>query len=233
MGKEIEKIALSKGHQISLKIDMDNASDLNESNLKQCDVAIEFTNPDAAVNNIYKCFEYNIPVVCGTTGWYEKLNDVKSKCGAGNNSFLYASNFSIGVNAMFHLNEKLAAMMNKLNQYEVDIMEVHHVHKKDAPSGTAITLANGIVKNVERKKQWKLLTDETHSENDLMIKAIRSDEVPGTHVVSYTSAEDQLQIRHEAFNRKGFAAGAVAAAEWLSNKKGFYEIKDMLADYWA
>jgi len=226
MGKEIEQIALSRGHTIALKVDVSNAETYTIDELKQADVAIEFSTPEAAVKNIYKCFDANVPVVVGTTGWLGKLDEVKEKCKILNSTLFYASNYSIGVNLFFKLNEYLAKLMNKYADYNVSMEEIHHIHKLDAPSGTAISLANQIIENVQTKTKW--VNHPTNELNDLAILSKRIDEVPGTHTVTYASAVDEINITHIAHNRKGFALGAVIAAEWVANKKGIYGMNDLM-----
>jgi 4-hydroxy-tetrahydrodipicolinate reductase len=226
MGKAIEEIAAYKKHEIVLRIDRTNINDLTKENIKMADVAIEFTNPESAIENVTKCLEWEIPVVCGTTGWTEKLETLKRKCEEKNGAFIYASNFSIGVNLFFELNKKLASLMADHPGYEVILEETHHTQKKDAPSGTAITLAEQVLDVVKRKKQWvNHLSD--HPE-DLEIISQRIDPAPGTHSIKYSSAIDDIEIIHTAHNRKGFASGAILAAEFLQNKKGFFSMKDVL-----
>lgn len=229
MGQTIEKIALDKGHEIVAKIDKDNLAELANFDHTTADVAIEFTQPESAVSNLKTCFSNGIPVVCGTTGWLEERTAVEKACTAANGGFFYASNFSIGVNIFFHLNKYLAKMMNSQPQYEMDVEESHHIHKKDAPSGTAITIAEGILENLDRKDQWKLDEEGTELQtNELGITAHRLDEVPGTHQVSYSSEIDSIEISHTAHSRQGFAQGAVLAAEWMVGKTGIYGMDDML-----
>ena len=220
MGKEIEKIALQRGHKIVIK-----SSGKEDFDITNADVAIDFSIPTSAVKNISNCLNNNIPVISGTTGWLEKYNDVVDLCDEKNGAFIYASNFSLGVNIFFELNNQLAKMMNTLSDYNVSIEEIHHTKKLDAPSGTAITLAEGIIKN-SSKKSWEL--SENSSEDIIPITAKRIVDVPGTHNVSYKSTIDTINITHTAHNRKGFALGAVIAAEWLANKKGVYTMKDVL-----
>lgn len=221
MGKIIDEIAVSRGHEIVAR--------LNESptleNLHQPDVVIEFSNPEVAFENIKTCLRYKIPVICGTTGWLAKKPEVEQMAIDNGTGFLYGSNFSLGVNLFFELNEKLAAMMRGFNEYNVQLEEIHHTHKLDAPSGTAISLAEGIIKNNAAFNSWKL--DET-DKDQLGIFAIREDEVPGTHSVYYRSDVDEIEIKHTAFNRNGFALGAVIAAEWIEGKSGNFTMKDVL-----
>lgn len=221
MGKIIGEIAESRGHEVVAK--------LNESptleNLNNPDVVIEFSNPEVAFNNIKICLENKIPVVCGTTGWLDQKPEIEKIATENETAFLYGSNFSLGVNLFFALNEKLADLMKNFSEYKVQLEEIHHTHKKDAPSGTAISLAEGIIKNDNRFDAWKL--DETKG-NELGIFAIREDEVPGTHSIFYRSEVDEIEIKHTAFNRNGFALGAVIAAEWIQGKKGNFSMKDVL-----
>jgi 4-hydroxy-tetrahydrodipicolinate reductase len=227
MGKEIESIAIERGHEILLKVNSSNAELITKKDLEQADVAIEFSKPQLAFNSISHCFSAQIPVVCGTTGWYEKLNDVKHLCAQQNQSFLYASNFSIGVNLFFELNRKLASLMKKYPEYKVSMKEIHHLQKLDAPSGTAITIAEDLMKCLPLKQKW--VNHKSTLSEEIGIESIRTDGIPGTHSVSYTSSIDDIEIIHTAHNRKGFALGAVIAAEWLIEKKGVFEMKDVLA----
>lgn len=226
MGKAIEEIALQRGHEIVLKIDLDNAADMNGENLKKADVAIEFTNPHVAADNILKCLRAGTPVVSGSTGWLERWTEVLSACENTNGSLLYASNFSVGVNLFFELNKKLASLMSGRNEYEVSIEEIHHTQKKDAPSGTAITLAEQILEAAPGKKRW--VNSESDKPEDLIITSKRIDPAPGTHTVTYNSAVDDISIMHTAHTRQGFAFGAILAAEYLSDKKGIHNMKDVL-----
>lgn len=225
MGKEIEQVALSRGHEIVLKINIDNLSDFTHENLKKADVAIEFTTPDAALKNIFTCIDAELPIVVGTTGWNKHLNEVKEYCLNKNGTLLYASNFSIGVNLFFALNKYLAELMAAYEQYNVTIEEIHHTQKLDAPSGTAISLATDILTVHPTKKQWSL---EKNDAENLFIQVKRIDPVPGTHWIKYSSEIDDIEIIHTAHNRKGFATGAVIAAEWLLGKKGIYTMNDVL-----
>lgn len=224
MGKEIEDIALQRGHEIVFK----SSSKLTDSShgLELADVAIEFTRPDAAADNILHCFEKKVPVVVGTTGWYQRLPEIKEVAYQHNGTLLYSTNFSIGVNIVFHLNELLAKLMDKNGEYSASITEIHHSQKLDKPSGTAITLAEGILANIAALKEWKL--DIETMESVLPIHSERMGDVPGTHIISYESDVDKIQITHEAKSRKGFALGAVKAAEWLHGKNGVYTMKDFL-----
>ena len=225
MGKAIEEIALQKGHTICLTIDLYNLEDLTKENLQKADVAIEFTSPENAANNILQCFDAGVPVVCGTTGWLNNLSKVKEICIEQNGSFLYASNFSIGVNIFFELNKKLAELMSK-QDYNITIEETHHTQKKDAPSGTAITIAEQIIKELSHKKQW--VNQESNNAEDLSIISHRIDPAAGTHAVKYSSDVDNIEIIHTAHSRKGFANGAVLAAEFIRGKKGIFSMKDVL-----
>jgi 4-hydroxy-tetrahydrodipicolinate reductase len=231
MGRIIEQIAVDRGHQIVLKIDADNLGDLNAENLKKADVAIDFSAPQSALNNINACFEAGTPVIVGTTGWYGSLQTVKDKCENSNNSLLYASNFSVGVNVMFFVNKVLAKVMNRYPQYEVQVEEIHHTQKLDAPSGTAMTIAEGILDGLERKNEWvnELSGQEelVTKPEQLLIESYRIESVPGTHTVIYSSEVDDIELKHTAHNRAGFALGAVLAAEWLQGKTGFYSVQDM------
>jgi 4-hydroxy-tetrahydrodipicolinate reductase len=223
MGKTIERIAVSRGHEIVGKIDVGGSIYAFENH---ADVAIEFTQPEAAINNLKTCFEKGIPVVCGTTGWRQHQQEVEAYCKQKNGTLLWSSNFSLGVNLFFKLNEYLAKLMNRYSQYEVSIDETHHTQKKDAPSGTAITLAEGVIKNLERKKKW---TSEANDNQDsLVIHSFRIDPAPGTHVIRYHSEVDDIEITHTAHSREGFALGAVLVAEWLKGRKGIFTIDDFL-----
>jgi 4-hydroxy-tetrahydrodipicolinate reductase len=234
MGKIIEKIALSRKHEIVLTIDHETLHDLTPENLQKADVVIEFTTPASVLSNIEHCFNANVPVVIGTTGWYEHLPQVKQQCIDGNNSLLWASNFSVGVNVFFHVNKLLAKVMNRYPYYEVQVEEIHHTQKMDSPSGTAITIAEGIINNTDTKNEWinVLTTDDNDDDanvapNQLLIESLRIDSVPGTHTVIYDSEVDSIEFKHTAHNRNGFALGAVLAAEWLHDKKGFYSVEAM------
>ena len=221
MGKTIEKIAIERGHEVVLKID----ENIENFDLSQADIAIDFSVPNAAFNNITTCFKNKLPVICGTTGWLANYDKAVEICNQENAAFLYASNFSIGVNLFFELNQKLVKMMNPFSNYSVEIEEVHHIQKLDAPSGTAISLAEQIIQN-SYKKSWKLNRAE---ENEIPIYAKRIENVPGTHTVSYKSKIDSIEIKHTAHSREGFAVGAIIAAEWLKDKKGVYRMKDVLS----
>jgi 4-hydroxy-tetrahydrodipicolinate reductase len=222
MGKTIERVALERGHRIAGRIDVDNAQDLGSAT---AEVAIEFSHPDAAFGNVKKCIERNMPVVCGTTGWLERKPEIEKLTKEKSATFFYSSNYSPGVNVFFKLNEHLAKMMNRFHAYDIRIDEVHHVQKKDAPSGTAITLAEGVIKHLGRKKKWAKTGVEA---DEIEIQSFRIDEVPGTHIVKYTSLIDDLEIKHTAHTREGFALGAVMVAEWIRDKKGVLNMDDFL-----
>ena len=226
MGKEIERIACERGHEIVLTIDINNQHDLTVENLRKADVAIEFTIPSSAVENYSLCFEAGIPVVSGTTGWLNKKEEVYSLCKSKNGTFLYASNFSVGVNILFSINEKLARLMGTRNEYKVEIKEIHHTQKLDAPSGTAITLAEDIIKNIPLKTKW--VNEKTEKDEELGIISEREGQVPGYHSVKYESEIDTIEIIHNAKNRTGLALGAVLAAEFSFGKKGILGMNDLL-----
>jgi 4-hydroxy-tetrahydrodipicolinate reductase len=235
MGKIIEKIATDRKHNIVLKIDFYNQQELTIENLQKADVVIEFSTPGSVLNNIKTCFEAGVPVVVGTTGWYEHLPELKKQCLHGNNTLLYASNFSVGVNIFFHVNKVLAKLMNNYPYYDVQVEEIHHTQKLDSPSGTAITIAEGIIEKLDSKKEWvNILSaegDDATSDNvkndQLLIESFRIDSVPGTHTVIYDSEVDSIEFKHTAHNRNGFALGAVLAAEWVQGKKGFFSAEEM------
>lgn len=220
MGKTIEKIAKERGHTIVLKVDKDDTT----YNLSEADVAIDFSIPSAAVNNISNCFNANVPIVSGTTGWLDHYDDIIKLCEEKRGAFIYASNYSLGVNLFFELNKKLAQMINPVEGYDISMEEIHHTEKLDAPSGTAITLAEGIIENTN-KETWQL---DKGDQNIIPIIAKRIDKVPGTHTVTYSSQVDDIEIKHTAHNRNGFALGAVVAAEWLKDKTGVFSMKDVL-----
>lgn len=226
MGKEIEQILIARGHTIPLIIDLNNTNDLDAAHLKEIDVAIEFTTPSTAYGNVVKCLEAGVPVVCGTTAWLDKLPQVEQLCKEKNGAFFYASNYSIGVNIFFEINRRLAQLMNRFGEYDVTIEETHHTQKKDAPSGTAVTLAEGILENLDRKQKWVCGT--TTVPEELEVVAIRRSVVPGTHTVTYESDVDSLSITHMAKSRRGFALGAVLAAEFLHGKTGIFSMKDLM-----
>ncbi|GGD03080.1 4-hydroxy-tetrahydrodipicolinate reductase [Hyunsoonleella pacifica] len=221
MGQTIEKIAISRGHDIILKVDKDDT----DYDISKADVAIDFSIPSVAFNNITKCLENGVPVVSGTTGWLADYDKAIALCKQNNGAFIYASNFSLGVNIFFELNKNLAKMMSNLSQYNVTMEEIHHTKKLDAPSGTAITLAEGVIENNANYDTWKL--DETN-EKSIPIVAKRIEDVPGTHTVNYASEVDSITIEHIAHNRQGFALGAVVAAEWLVGKTGVFSMNDVL-----
>ena len=225
MGKEIEAIALKRGHEVILKIDKDNQDEMNIVNLKKADVAIEFSTPHTVVENIYKCFNAHLPVVVGATGWYDKFDEIIAHCEGNRGSLFHATNFSVGVNLFFKLNSYLAELMNKYEDYDISMEEIHHIHKLDKPSGTAISLANQILNKVKRKEKWSI---DEKTPNALHIVDKREGEVPGTHIVKYHSSIDDIEIMHKAHSRKGFALGAVIAAEFLQGKTGVYSMNDLI-----
>lgn len=226
MGHMIEEIATQRGHQVYLKIDVNNQHDFNKDNISGSDVAIEFTNPESAFQNVMKCLEYRIPVVSGSTGWNQKLEEAKNYCRDNNGSFLHTSNFSVGVNIFFEVNKLLAKLMASQSEYDVTMREIHHTSKKDAPSGTAVTLAEQILSNISHKKTW--VNEPASAREQLSIISERIDPAAGTHYVKYTSEIDDIEIIHTAHSRKGFALGAVLAAEYISKKKGIFSMKDVL-----
>jgi 4-hydroxy-tetrahydrodipicolinate reductase len=235
MGKTIEKIATDRKHNIVLTIDFYNQDEVTTENLQKADVVIEFSTPGSVLGNIQQCFNAGVPVVVGTTGWYEHLPEIKQKCLESNGTMLYASNFSVGVNIFFYVNKLLAKLMNKYPYYDVQVEEIHHTQKLDSPSGTAITIAEGIIDNLDSKKEWvNILTadgsdaDDDNVKNDqLLIESFRIENVPGTHTVIYDSEVDMIEFKHTAHNRNGFALGAVLAAEWVKGKKGFFSVEEM------
>ncbi len=235
MGKMIEQIALERKHEIVLKIDHENLHDLSIENLKQADVAIEFSTPNTVLDNIKLCFDAGIPVVVGATGWYNLLQSVKNDCITQNAALIYASNFSVGVNIFFHINKMLAKVMNRFPDYEVQVEEIHHTQKLDAPSGTAITIAEGIIENIPVKEAWvNVVSGQVDDDfpavitpNQLLIESHRIENVPGTHTVIYDSEVDSIEFKHTAHNRSGFALGAVLAAEWIKDRKGFFTAADL------
>lgn len=232
MGKIIEKIAVSRKHEIVLTIDHDNLSDLTAENLQKADVAIEFSTPSTVLSNIGHCFKAGIPVVVGTTGWYDQVDAVKAQCEADNGAIIYGSNFSVGVNVFFQVNKMLAKLMSNYPYYDVQVEEIHHTQKLDSPSGTAITIAEGIIANLPGKNEWVNVLGDAGGEdnikaNQLLIESHRIDSVPGTHTVIYDSEVDTIEFKHTAHNRNGFALGAVLAAEWMPGKKGFFSVSDM------
>jgi 4-hydroxy-tetrahydrodipicolinate reductase len=225
MGQEIEAIALKRNHNIVLKIDKNNSDSITEHDLKKADVAIEFSTPHTVIGNITTCMNAQLPIVVGTTGWHQDFDKVNELVKKKNGSLFYASNFSLGVNLFFKVNTYLAELMNNYHDYEVSMEEIHHIHKLDKPSGTAITLANQIIEKINRKSTWSI-TDANST--DLFIKDVREGEVPGTHIIKYQSDIDDIEIMHKAHNRKGFALGAVVAAEFLHGKKGVYTMSDII-----
>ena len=225
MGKEIEAIALERGHTIVLKVGRSNAATITAGDLKKADVAIEFSTPHTVLENMDKCFAAGLPVVVGTTGWYDHLEAVQEKCIQANATLFWASNFSLGVNIFFKVNSFLANIMNQYPDYEISMEEIHHIHKLDKPSGTAISLAKQIIEKVDRKQNWSI---EAKKPETIFIKDVREGEVPGTHIIKYTSAIDDIEIMHKAHNRKGFALGAVLAAEFTFGKRGVLTMNDLL-----
>lgn len=226
MGKAIEDIALQRGHTIVLKIDIDNADQFTKENLDKADVAIEFTGPHSAFDNVKKLMQFGVRTVCGSTSWLDKIEEINNDCKKNNTAFIYASNFSVGVNIFFEVNKRLAALMKAHEDYEIQLTEIHHTEKKDAPSGTAITLAEQVLENIPRKKNW--VNNISDNPEELEILSERIDPAAGTHKVKYSSGIDDIEIIHTAHTRKGFALGAVLAAEFLKGKKGIYSMKDVL-----
>jgi 4-hydroxy-tetrahydrodipicolinate reductase len=226
MGKTIEKIALEKGHDIILKIGTNNLADFTAENLQHADVAIEFSTPETAFANVQTCLTSKVPVVCGTTAWLQHLDAAKQVAIDNDTAFLYASNFSIGVNIFFAINQQLAAKMHAHPQYHVSMQEVHHTQKLDAPSGTAVTLAQGILQHYPNKTKW--VNTPTNNTKELGIESLRIDPAPGTHSIKYTSEIDTIEIIHTAHNRIGFATGAVVAAEFIAGKQGVFTMQDVL-----
>ena len=226
MGREIEKILLERGHEIVLRIDAENASELTPERLAAADVALEFTMPETAYANIRACILARTPVVSGTTGWTARLGELEKLCRERRSALFYASNFSLGVNLLFRLNRQLAAMIDRVSGYDVRIEEVHHIQKKDAPSGTAITLAEGIIGELGAKNGW--VNDEHAPADRIAIRSVRAGTVPGTHTVTYESEDDILELRHTIKNRRTLAMGAVVAAEFLCGKEGVYTMDDLL-----
>ena len=225
MGHEIEKVALMRHHEIIVTIDDEGEWKKKNKELTHADMAIDFSLPNNAVKNIFRCFDINLPIVVGTTAWYDKLDEVISRCQKENQSLFYAPNFSVGMNIMFYLNKKLAAFAEK-NDYQLILSEAHHIHKADKPSGTALKLAQDIIENNKCYQSWSL--DDVEEDGILPVQAIRKGEINGIHEVNAISLADQITIRHEAFSRQGFAIGAVLAAEFLYNKKGIFTMDDML-----
>ena len=226
MGHIIERIARERGHEIVSIIDVNNQEDFNSEAFKSADAAIEFSMPSAAMDNYRRCFEAHVPVVAGTTGWLENMPQIKEACKDGAQTFFYASNYSIGVNIFFALNKHLAKIMNNFPQYNVRMEEVHHIHKLDAPSGTAITLAEGLIENLDSKQSW--VEGKEPATEEIGITAFRRDEVPGIHTIIYESDVDTISMTHDAKSREGFALGAVLAAEFIKDKKGFFTMEDLM-----
>ena len=226
MGKAIEEIALQRGHKIVLKIDEKNLDDFNKEKISKADVAIEFTGPHSAFDNIHKAISFDVPLISGSTGWTERMPEIEKLVEVKKGSFVYASNFSVGVNIFFEVNKKLAQLMSAHTDYEVILEEIHHTEKKDAPSGTAITLAEQVLQELKRKKQW--VNELSDNPSDLEIISQRVDPAPSTHRVKYSSAIDDIEIIHTAHNRRGFALGAVLAAEFIPGKKGIFSMKEVL-----
>ena len=226
MGKAIEEIAISKGHEIVLKIDVSNTADFTKENIQKANVAIEFTGPHTAFENITKCIQWGVPVVSGSTGWLDNFEKAKKLCEEKKGCLIYASNYSIGVNLFFEINKQVAALMEPYENYDVTMTETHHTEKKDAPSGTAISLAEQILAAIGRKKKW--VNESSRDASDLIIRSERIDPAPGTHTVSYDSAIDSIEITHTAHTRKGFASGALLAAEFANQKIGIFTMKDVL-----
>ena len=226
MGKAIEEIAVSKGHEIVLKIDLSNTSDFTKENIQKANVAIEFTGPETAFENISKCIQWGVPVISGSTGWLDHFEKAKKLCEEKKGCLIYASNFSIGVNLFFEINKQVAALMEPYAHYDVSMTEIHHTEKKDAPSGTAISLAEQILAQIGRKNKW--VNEASNEASDLVIRSERIDPAPGTHSVTYDSPIDSIEITHTAHTRKGFASGAVLAAEFANQKIGIFTMKDVL-----
>lgn len=226
MGKTIAHLAEEKGHHIVLKINSENSHELTVENLQNADVAIEFSTPTTVIHNIKLCLDASIPIIIGTTAWHSKKAEIESYCHQKNGSMISATNFSIGVNLFFELNKKLADLMSNFPEYKVQITEIHHTQKLDAPSGTAITLAEGLIENNSNYSTWE--NTKTDNKTILPIESIRTENVPGTHVIKYQSLNDSIAIEHVADNRNGFASGAILAAEWIINKKGIFSMSDVL-----
>lgn len=226
MGKTIEKLAIEEGHEIVLKINQNTISELNVENLRKADVAFEFSTPQTVVQNILLCFDAGTPVVVGTTAWYDHKHTIEETCNITGGTMLAASNFSLGVNIFSAINKKLADIMSHHRQYKVSIEEIHHTAKLDAPSGTAITLAEEIIQHHTAYKNWE--NNVSTNDNVISIESVREPDVPGTHVIKYVSAQDSIELKHTAINRDGFASGAILAAQWIIGKKGIYTMKDVL-----
>ena len=225
MGKEIEAIALQRHHTIVLKVDETNSASITKADLQQADVAIEFSTPHTVISNIKKCLDAQLPIVIGTTGWYDLFKDIENECQQKNGTIFHSTNFSLGVNIFMKVNSYLAALMNKYTNYDVSMEEIHHIHKLDKPSGTAITLANQVLDKIERKKNWSITDTKPET---LFIKDVREGEVPGTHIIKYTSAVDDIEIMHKAHSRQGFALGAIIAAEYICDKKGIFTMENLM-----
>ena len=225
MGHEIEQVLIQRGHTVALIIDQNNTEDLCAEKLSDIDVAIEFTTPDTAYNNVRTCIECGTPVVCGTTGWHDKLEELQALCREKDSTMIWSSNYSLGVNITFRINRYLAEIMNRFDAYNVSMEEIHHTQKKDAPSGTAISLANDILERVERKDKW--VNEPTTDANAIEITSLREGTVPGTHTVTYTSDDDKIEIKHTLFSRRALALGAVVAAEFIAPRKGVFTIDDL------
>ena len=225
MGKEIEAIAIQRNHTIILKVDETNSSSITKEDLQLADVAIEFSTPHTVISNIKRCFDAQLPVVVGTTGWYDSFKEIEEECQQKKATLFHATNFSLGVNLFMKVNNYLAELMNKYPNYEVSMEEIHHIHKLDKPSGTAITLANQVIEKIERKKKWSITNTNPET---LFINDVREGEVPGTHIIKYTSDIDDIEIMHKAHNRKGFALGAVIAAEYICGKKGIFTMQNLM-----
>lgn len=227
MGKQIERIALTKGHEICWKLDLQQSNSVTDDLLREAEVIIEFTSPHAAPGNLRRALDAGVPIVCGSTGWYDQLPDISAYCNSKNGTLFYSSNFSIGVNLFFKINQLLAGFLEKYPEYRVGIEEIHHTQKLDAPSGTAITLAQKVLNSNTSYLGWKMAGEE--KSDSIPIHAVRTDNVPGTHILTWKGPNDQIVLRHEAFNRVGFASGAIDAAEWLIGKNGVFNMDDMLA----
>lgn len=232
MGKEIEKMAIERGHSISLIVDEHNRLEITKENLENSDVIIDFTVPEAVKENVFLAFKSKIPIVVGTTGWIHQIEEINEASKKYNGALIHASNFSLGVNMFFEINERLAQLMNSQEQYEISVEETHHIEKKDAPSGTSISIAEAIIKFVKRKNSWKEYEkgiSVRSQQSEIPVFYSREKDVVGKHAVTYKSAIDQIEIKHEAFNRKGFALGAIIASEWIIGKKGIFSIKDLMS----
>lgn len=227
MGKTIHRIAQQRGHEIVAIIDVDNQHDFDSTAFRSADVAIEFTTPATAVDNYKKSFAQGVKVVSGSTGWTSRMSEIKELCDKQGATFFWSSNFSLGVNLFFELNKYLSSLMNRFTEYAPSMTEIHHIHKLDHPSGTAITLANGLIDNVDRINSW---TEETPDTDELLINHEREGEVPGTHIISWDSPVDTITIEHKAKSREGFALGAVVAAEWIASRTGFLSMEQMMSE---